>query len=162
MKPFLFWEPPLKRAIADGYQLLQELGALDDMNRMTPVGRELAQLPLDPRIGRMILAARDHQCLKETLIISAALSIQDPRDRPIEAQEAADNAHKKFVDVRSEFLSHLKIWKWFEDAVENKKSNPSVKRELPCQLSFASPVARVAGHSLAAFDDRSRTGLATE
>lgn len=93
---FPFMEPPLKRAVADGYQLLQELGALDELNRLTSVGHELALLPLDPRIGRMILAARDHQCLREILIIAAALSIQDPRDRPIEAQEAADNAHKNF------------------------------------------------------------------
>ena len=136
IETFPFLEPPLKRAIADGYQLLQELGALDEMNRMTPVGRELAQLPLDPRIGRMILAARDHQCLKETLIISAALSIQDPRDRPIEAQEAADNAHKKFVDNRSEFLSYLKIWKWFGDAVENRKSNRLLNEN--CRANFLS------------------------
>lgn len=136
IETFPFLEPPLKRAIADGYQLLQELGALDELNRMTPVGRELAQLPLDPRIGRMILAARDHQCLKETLVISAALSIQDPRDRPIEAQEAADNAHKKFVDSRSEFLSYLKIWKWFEDAVEHKKSNRLLNEN--CRANFLS------------------------
>lgn len=136
IETFPFLEPPLKRAIADGYQLLQELGALDELNRMTPVGHELAQLPLDPRIGRMILAARDHQCLKETLIISAALSIQDPRDRPVDAQEAADNAHKKFVDVRSEFLSHLKIWKWFEDAIENKKSNRLLNEN--CRANFLS------------------------
>ena len=136
IETFPFLEPPLKRAIADGYQLLQELGALDEQNRMTPAGRELAQLPLDPRIGRMILAARDHQCLKETLIISAALSIQDPRDRPAEAQEAADNAHKKFIDNRSEFLSYLKIWKWFEDAVENKKSNRLLNEN--CRASFLS------------------------
>ncbi len=136
IETFPFLEPPLKRAIADGYQLLQELGALDEMNRMTPVGRELAQLPLDPRIGRMILAARDHQCLKETLIISAALSIQDPRDRPIEAQEAADNAHRKFNDNRSEFLSYLRIWKWFEDAVENKKSNRLLNEN--CRANFLS------------------------
>lgn len=133
---FPFMEPPLKRAIADGYQLLQELGALDELNQMTPVGRELAMLPLDPRIGRMILAAHDHQCLKEILIIASALSIQDPRDRPIDAQEAADNAHRKFIDNRSEFMTYLKIWKWFDDALENKKSNRQLREN--CRDQFLS------------------------
>ena len=133
---FPFMEPPLKRAIADGYQLLQELGALDELNRLTPVGHELALLPLDPRIGRMILAARDHQCLREILVIAAALSIQDPRDRPIEAQEAADNAHKKFSDSRSEFISYLKIWNWFDEALKNKKSNRLLQEN--CRNQFLS------------------------
>ncbi|WP_187138733.1 ATP-dependent RNA helicase HrpA [Oxalobacter paraformigenes] len=133
---FPFMEPPLKRAVADGYQLLQELGALDELNRLTSVGHELALLPLDPRIGRMILAARDHQCLREILIIAAALSIQDPRDRPIEAQEAADNAHKKFSDNRSEFISYLKIWNWFDEALKNKKSNRLLQEN--CRNQFLS------------------------
>ncbi|CAB3795364.1 hypothetical protein LMG28138_03866 [Pararobbsia alpina] len=133
---FPFIEPPPGRAIADGYQLLNELGATDDENVLTPSGRELARLPLDPRIGRMILAARDHQALSELLIIASAVSVQDPRDRPIEAQEAADQAHKKFADERSEFLGWLKIWKWFEEAVAHKKSN----RQLvdACRANFLS------------------------
>jgi ATP-dependent helicase HrpA len=136
IEDFPFLEPPPGRAIADGYQLLNELGATDDENRLTPSGRELARLPLDPRIGRMILAARDHQALSELLIIASALSVQDPRDRPIEAQEAADLAHKKFADERSEFLGWLKIWKWFEEAVAHKKSN----RQLvdACRANFLS------------------------
>ncbi len=133
---FPFMEPPLKRAIADGYQLLQELGALDELNRMTSVGHELAMLPLDPRIGRMILAARDHQCLKEMLIIASALSIQDPRDRPIDAQEMADNAHRKFADNRSEFMTYLKIWHWFDEALRNKKSNRLLRES--CRDQFLS------------------------
>ncbi len=133
---FPFMEPPLKRAIADGYQLLQELGALDELNQMTPVGRELAMLPLDPRIGRMILAARDHQCLKEILIIASALSIQDPRDRPIDAQEAADNAHRKFANNQSEFMTYLKIWNWFDEALEHKKSNRLLRES--CRDQFLS------------------------
>ncbi len=133
---FPFMDPPLKRAVADGYQLLQELGALDELNRMTPIGHELAQLPLDPRIGRMILAARDRQCVREMLIIASALSVQDPRDRPIDAQEAADNAHRKFSDSRSEFLSYLKIWNWFEEALENKKSNRLLQEN--CRGQFLS------------------------
>ncbi len=133
---FPFMEVPMRKAIADGYQLLQELGALDEMNQMTAIGRELAMLPLDPRIGRMILAARDHLCLKEMLVIAAALSIQDPRDRPMDAQDAADNAHKKFADNRSEFLGYLKIWKWFEDAVEHKESNRKLQEN--CRSQFLS------------------------
>jgi len=123
VESFPFIEPPLGRAIADGYQLLQELGAVDDDNQLTPLGRKLAKLPLDPRVGRMILAAQEYACLTEVLIVASALSVQDPRDRPVEHQQSADEAHKKFVDEKSEFLSYLKIWKWFENAIEHKKSN---------------------------------------
>jgi ATP-dependent helicase HrpA len=136
VETFPFIEPPLGRAIADGYQLLQELGAVDDSNQLTPLGKQLAKLPLDPRVGRMILAARDNACLTEVLIIAAALSVQDPRDRPIDAQGAADNAHKKFADEKSEFQSYLKIWKWFEEAVEHKKSNRQLQEH--CRANFLS------------------------
>ncbi|KWA70199.1 ATP-dependent RNA helicase HrpA [Burkholderia ubonensis] len=133
---FPFLEPPPGRAIADGYQLLNELGAVDDDNALTPLGRELARLPLDPRVGRMILGARDQQALREVLIIASALSVQDPRDRPIDAQEQADQAHRRFADERSEFLQWLKIWAWFEEAVAHKKSN----RQLidACRQNFLS------------------------
>ncbi|MDN7923599.1 ATP-dependent RNA helicase HrpA, partial [Burkholderia gladioli] len=136
IESFPFIEPPPGRAIADGYQLLNELGAVDDDNALTPLGRELARLPLDPRVGRMILAARDQQALREVLIIASALSVQDPRDRPIEAQEQADQAHRKFADERSEFLQWLRIWSWFEEAVAHKKSN----RQLvdACRANFLS------------------------
>ncbi|MBI0327890.1 ATP-dependent RNA helicase HrpA [Burkholderia plantarii] len=136
IESFPFIEPPPGRAIADGYQLLNELGAVDDDNALTPLGRELARLPLDPRVGRMILAARDQQALREVLIIASALSVQDPRDRPIEAQEQADQAHRRFADERSEFLQWLKIWAWFEEAVAHKKSN----RQLvdACRANFLS------------------------
>ncbi|WP_009908999.1 ATP-dependent RNA helicase HrpA, partial [Burkholderia thailandensis] len=123
IESFPFIEPPPGRAIADGYQLLNELGAVDDDNALTPLGRELARLPLDPRVGRMILAARDQQALREVLVIASALSVQDPRDRPIDAQEQADQAHRRFADERSEFLQWLRIWAWFEEAVAHKKSN---------------------------------------
>lgn len=136
VETFPFIEPPLGRAIADGYQLLQELGAMDDSNQLTPVGKELAKLPLDPRVGRMILAARDNQALSEVLIIAAALSVQDPRDRPMDAQTAADLAHKKFADEKSEFTSYLKIWKWFEDAIEHKKTNRQLQDN--CRSNFLS------------------------
>ena len=136
VETFPFIEPPLGRAIADGYQLLQELGAVDDDNRLTPLGKQLARLPLDPRVGRMILAARDNHALAEVLVIAAALSVQDPRERPLDAQEAADQAHRKFADDKSEFQSYLKIWKWFEDAVAHKKSNRQLADN--CRASFLS------------------------
>ncbi|WP_370467331.1 ATP-dependent RNA helicase HrpA [Caballeronia sp. BR00000012568055] len=136
IETFPFIEPPPGRAIADGYQLLNELGAVDDDNALTPLGRELARLPLDPRVGRMILAARDHHALKEVLIIASAVSVQDPRDRPIEAQEQADQAHRQFVDERSEFLQWTRIWKWFEEAVAHKKSNKQLTDA--CRANFLS------------------------
>ncbi|MEZ0602350.1 ATP-dependent RNA helicase HrpA [Paraburkholderia sp. IW21] len=136
IETFPFIEPPPGRAVADGYQLLNELGAVDDDNQLTPLGRELARLPLDPRVGRMILAARDQQALKEVLIIASALSVQDPRDRPIEAQEQADQAHRRFADERSEFLQWLKIWNWFEEAIAHKKSNRQLQDE--CRKNFLS------------------------
>src|SRR5674476_415302 len=114
VEDFPFLERPSGRAIADGYQLLNELGAVDDANELTTTGQELAKLPLDPRIGRMILEARSRGALDEVLVIAAALSVQDVRDRPLEAQTQADQAHAKFDDEKSEFSGYLKLWKWLE------------------------------------------------
>ncbi|WP_370662309.1 ATP-dependent RNA helicase HrpA [Massilia varians] len=136
VETFPFIEPPQGRAIADGYQLLQEVGAVDDTNELTPLGKKLAKLPLDPRVGRMILAAVDNDCLTEMLIVASALSTQDPRDRPIEYQQQADEKHKKFADEKSEFLSYLKIWAWFEDAIAHKKSNRQLQEN--CRANFLS------------------------
>ncbi|RNF28719.1 ATP-dependent helicase [Massilia aurea] len=136
VETFPFIEAPQGRAIADGYQLLQEVGAVDDNNDLTPLGRKLAKLPLDPRVGRMILAALDNQCLTEMLIVASALSTQDPRDRPIEYQQQADEKHKKFADEKSEFLSYLKIWAWFEDAIAHKKTNRQLQDN--CRANFLS------------------------
>ncbi|CAN5497268.1 ATP-dependent RNA helicase HrpA [soil metagenome] len=116
VEQFPFIDPPQRRAIADGYQLLNELGAVDDANELTPMGMELSRLPLDPRVGRMILEARERQSLDEILVIASALSVQDVRDRPMEAQQAADQAHVKFDDDRSEFSGYLKLWKWLDDS----------------------------------------------
>jgi ATP-dependent helicase HrpA len=113
---FPFLEPPQGRAIADGYQLLNELGAVDDANDLTAIGAELARLPLDPRVGRMILEARSRGALDEVMVIAAALSVQDVRDRPMEAQQQADQAHAQFDDERSEFAGYLRLWKWIHDA----------------------------------------------
>jgi ATP-dependent helicase HrpA len=113
---FPFIEPPLRKAIADGYQLLNELGAVDDDNEITRLGMDLARLPLDPRVGRMILEAKDRQALAEVLVIAASLSVQDVRDRPIDQQQQADTKHKQFDDEKSEFMGTLKLWKWLDES----------------------------------------------
>ncbi|HLL19672.1 MAG TPA: ATP-dependent RNA helicase HrpA [Rubrivivax sp.] len=114
VEDFPFIEPPPRKAIADGYALLAELGAVDEQNELTAIGLELAKLPLDPRVGRMILEARKHDALTEVLIVAAALSGQDVRDRPLEAAQAADQKHKPFDDEKSEFSGTLKLWNWIE------------------------------------------------
>ena len=114
VEEFPFLEPPPKKAVVDGYALLSELGAVDERNELTAIGRELSRLPLDPRIGRMIVEARDRQSLAEVLVIAAALSGQDVRDRPQERAQVADEKHKPFDDERSEFNGTLKLWQWLE------------------------------------------------
>jgi len=116
VEDFPFLDMPSGRAIADGIQLLQELGAMDEAQALTPLGAELARLPLDPRVGRMIVEARERGALREVLVIAAALSVQDVRDRPLEAQAQADQAHAKFDDEKSEFSGYLRLWKWLHDA----------------------------------------------
>ncbi|MGL5631156.1 MAG: ATP-dependent RNA helicase HrpA, partial [Azovibrio sp.] len=124
---FPFLEAPPDKAISDGYNLLQELGALNEERRLTEVGKVLAKLPLDPRIARMIVAARDRGCLREVMVIAAALSVQDPRDRPQDKQQAADEKHRRIMfpnpDEKSEFLAWLKLWDWYANEVTHKKSN---------------------------------------
>jgi len=138
VEAFPFVDPPSGRAVADGYQLLQELGALDAGNRLTPVGRSLARLPVDPRVARIVLAAHEQQCLAEILVIAAALSVQDPRDRPLQAREAAEAAHAKFNDKQSEFMSWLKLWAWYGEQVAHKGSQRKLVERL--RANFLSPV----------------------
>ncbi len=126
---FPFIEAPSGRAIADGYQLLGELGAVDEANELTPMGVELSRLPLDPRVGRMILEARDRKALDEVLVIASALSVQDVRDRPLEAQQQADQAHAKFDDEKSEFSGYLKLWKWINEARGGAPTLPSARAQ---------------------------------
>ncbi len=116
VEDFPFIEPPLRKAIADGYQLLNELGAVDDNNEITPLGHTLARLPLDPRVGRMILEAKDREALAEVLVIAASLSVQDVRDRPIDQQQQADLKHKQFDDEKSEFMGTVKLWNWLDES----------------------------------------------
>ncbi|MDA7511627.1 ATP-dependent RNA helicase HrpA, partial [Verrucomicrobia bacterium] len=106
---FPFINPPNPKAIAGGYQLLQELGALDDQREITDIGNELARLQVDPTIGRMALQAREEGCLTEVLVIAAGLSIQDPRDRPADTAAEADRAHRQFVVPDSDYLTLLRI-----------------------------------------------------
>jgi ATP-dependent helicase HrpA len=127
---FPFLDPPAPRMIADGYQLLSELGAVDESNALTPLGRRLARFPIDPRVARMILAAEREQCLSEILIIAAVLEVDDPRERPFERAEVADRAHARFHDEQSDFLALLKVWHHFEEAVERRKSNRKLAQEL--------------------------------
>ena len=144
VEDFPFLEPPPKKAIADGYALLGELGAVDELNELTATGRELSRLPLDPRIGRMIVEARERQSLAETLVIAAALSGQDVRDRPQDRAQAADEKHKPFDDERSEFSGTLKLWAWLEagrghgaEHKEHKLSNRQQEQRL--REHFISP-----------------------
>jgi len=113
VEDFPFLDPPIPKAISDGYALLAELGAVDEENRLTETGRELARLPLDPRVGRMLIGAREEGCLEQMLVIASALSLQDPRERPMDKAAAADERHRRFVDERSDFLSYLKLWNAF-------------------------------------------------
>src|SRR5206468_6060250 len=143
---FPFVEAPSPRAITDGYQLLQELGAVDAKRGLTPLGRELARLPVDPRIGRMILAGRDEHCLAEALVIASALSVPDPRERPPEKQQAADQAHLRFRDERSDFLSLIALWQFFADAqAEGLSHRRLVER---CRGHFVSYLRLVAWRDL--------------
>jgi ATP-dependent helicase HrpA len=146
VEAYPFIEPPGSRSIADGYHLLQELGAMDERRALTPVGRELAKLPLDPKIARLLLAGRQYQCLQEILIIASALSLQDPRDRPSERREASDAAHQRFNDERSDFLAYLKLWAWFQAGVKHKKSNRLWANE--CRASFLSALRLREWHEL--------------
>ena len=130
VEDFPFIEAPSKRAITDGYQLLAELGAVDDDNELTPIGQELARLPLDPRVGRMILEARGREALDEVLIIASAMSVQDVRDRPMDAQAQADQQHAKFDDDKSEFTGYLKLWKWIHDVRGGPTKTIGVRSQL--------------------------------
>jgi ATP-dependent helicase HrpA len=162
VETFPFIEPPQGRAIADGYQLLQELGAVDDANQLTPLGRKLAKLPLDPRVGRMILAALDNVCLTEMLIIASALSVQDPRDRPMEHQQAgrrsAQEVRRREVRI-PQLPEDLALVRGRDRAQEDQ---PPAAGQLPRQLPVATAPARMARRAFAAADHRQGAGLAPE
>ncbi len=127
---FPFLDPPSGRALADGFALLRELHALDDANQLTDTGRQLARLPLDPRVARMLLAGHELGSLREVLVIAAALSIQDPRERPIERQQAADQAHRRFADEKSDFGALIRLWDYWQQAQAEKESNRAITSRL--------------------------------
>lgn len=136
IEEFPFLEPPRPAAINDGYRTLFELGAIDDRNELTETGRQLAKLPVDPRIGRMVLAGHEQACLHEVLIIASALEVQDPRDRPHEKQKAADEAHEKFAHESSDFLTYLNIWDFFHKAKRDLSKSQLRKACLQNFLSY--------------------------
>jgi ATP-dependent helicase HrpA len=125
---FPFVDPPDRRSVKDGVDLLHELGALDPAQedprkRLTPLGRRLAQLPIDPRLARMVLEADRLGCVREVMVVAAALSIQDPRERPVEHQQAADTAHARFADPTSDFLGWLQLWTYVHDQARELSSS---------------------------------------
>ncbi|WP_165089879.1 ATP-dependent RNA helicase HrpA [Neisseria yangbaofengii] len=120
---FPFLEAPDQRYINDGFQVLLELGAVNGQNELTKLGEQMARLPIDPKISRMLLAAKKHDCVQEMLVIVSALSIQDPRERPLEAREAAAKAHERFTDKQSDFLAYLNIWDSFQRERDKGLSN---------------------------------------
>ena len=144
VEDFAFLDPPPRRAIADGYALLGELNAVDEYGELTAIGRTLSRLPLNPRIGRMVLEARDRGSLAEVLVIAAALSVQDVRDRPLEAQQAADEKHRRFDDERSEFVGTLELWNWIERGRGHASAAPAAAAGSVAAALPASPATRTA------------------
>ncbi|WP_326548564.1 ATP-dependent RNA helicase HrpA [Mycolicibacterium sp. ND9-15] len=123
IETFPFLDPPDRRSIRDGVQLLQELGAFDAHGAITDVGRRLAQLPVDPRLGRMILQADTEGCVREVLVLAAALSIPDPRERPVDREEAARQKHARFADEHSDFTSFLNLWRYLSEQRKELSGN---------------------------------------
>jgi len=132
---FPFLEPPKPAAVRDGFKTLFELGAIDDRKELTPLGRRLGRLPVDPRIGRMILAGADEGCLADVLIIASVLELRDPRDRPVDRQEDADAAHAKFADPKSDFITYLNLWDFHAD-LRHKLSHSQLRKA--CRQNFLS------------------------
>ena len=155
VQDFPFIDAPSGRAIADGFALLAELGAVDEAQQLTALGRELARLPLDPRVGRMLIEARERGALREALIIAAALSVPDVRDRPLHAAAQADQAHAKFDDEKSEFSSYLHLWQWLQDARQGRAAKtraemPAAPAPAPAAASSAPSARQRAAQALAA------------
>ncbi len=132
---FPFVEPPDSRLITDGYKLLHELGAINEHQQITKTGKQLARLPIDPKLGRILIEATKENCLDEALIIVSALATQDPRERPLNKQQAADVAHKKLSDNQSDFISSLKLWNKYH-AVKQEMTNNKCRKW--CKDNFIS------------------------
>ncbi|MFO0868746.1 MAG: ATP-dependent RNA helicase HrpA [Pirellulales bacterium] len=136
LEEFPFLDPPSLPLIRDGYQTLFELGAVDEQHELTPLGRQLSRLPVDPRIGRMLLAAQDEGCLHDMLIIAAALEVRDPRERPAEQQQEADAAHARFAHPDSDFLTYVQLWSFYQ-RLKQELSRNRLRRA--CHQNFLSP-----------------------
>jgi len=135
IQQFPFIQAPEKKYINDGKKLLLELGAIDSRDNLTAVGKQISQLPVDPRIGKMLISANKEGSLAEVLVIASFLSIQDPRERPYEMQEKADQAHARFVDNKSDFLGILKLWQYFSEKSKHLSQN---KLRKLCKQEFLS------------------------
>jgi ATP-dependent helicase HrpA len=142
---FPFIDAPDPRLVKDGYKLLHELGAVDERNRITSSGRQLARLPIDPRLGRMLLAATRENALREVLVIVAALAVQDPRERPHDHRQAADERHARFNDERSDFLSLLNLWEHYHEQARHLSRN---KLRRLCRDEFLSYVRMREWHDI--------------
>ncbi|HLV77101.1 MAG TPA: ATP-dependent RNA helicase HrpA [Marinobacter sp.] len=135
IRDFPFLEAPDRRQVNDGYKLLEELGAVDEKRRLSRLGRTMARLPLDPRLARMLITAAEQGSLAEVLVIIAGLTVQDPRERPQDKQQAADQAHAPFNDKESDFATLLNIWNWYEEQRQELSQNQLKKL---CQKNFLS------------------------
>jgi ATP-dependent helicase HrpA len=138
LNQFPFVQPPEDRNIKDGLSLLEELGAVhlevkDPRKKLTELGRQLAKLPVDPRLGRMILAAQEFGCVHEVMVISAGLSIQDPRERPLDKQQASDEKHRRFYDKDSDYIAFVNLWNYIKEQRQELTSNQFRKM---CQKEF--------------------------
>ena len=130
---FPFIDPPDRRLINDGFKLLEELQAVNGKGRLTPTGKQLTRLPLDPRLSRMLMAASELGCVRELLIITSALSVQDPRERPADKQQAADQSHRRFWHEQSDFLGFVNLWDYFEQLRQDLSQNQMRKQ---CKKEF--------------------------
>jgi ATP-dependent helicase HrpA len=128
IEDFPFLDPPDRRQIRDGVNLLHELGALDDADALTPLGRRVAQLPVDPRLARMVIESANLGCADEVIVIAAALSIQDPRERPSELRAQADQQHARFKDEHSDFIAYLNLWRYLRERQEELSNSQFRKR----------------------------------
>ena len=135
VEAFPFIDPPDPKMVRDGYRLLEELGAVSARGKLTAVGRQLARLPVDPRLGRMLLAAQEGSCLTELLVIVSAVSVQDPRERPADKQAQSDQAHARFQHPRSDFLAWLALWRYYEGQRQSLSQNQLRKL---CQREYLS------------------------
>jgi ATP-dependent helicase HrpA len=131
---FPFLDAPQGKSVAEGYRVLEELGAITETRTLTPMGQRLARFPTDPRIGRMILAGAEYNCVRQVLVIAAALGLQDPRERPREHQQKADDLHRRFRDAGSDFVSLLRLWDFVTSA--QNKSIGQLRRA--CKENFLS------------------------